>query len=367
MRRRQRRQSTTSQANTGISNKDKKEEVKPVPVLIMSYKTLSAEAIRDGVNKNMKKEKSRSMKKTTDIPDEVSALFDYLLPMISMRYFSGTNKMMGGQGTDAQKQLDAYRKHFPPGTVGFTVPPSDKSKPPNPHYQVIEGRRIYIVRWELNYEGENLQCFHCNNGDLISQQYDYCHGYLTPIFDLDGTTSYAASMTYKCNNGYCGQTCKAADGRVFHQLPFHIWKGYPVDLKHAVKQEVHLSLSATRVMEKLMVTHGNGEQISRMMHELRGAAYEDFEEEFYTQAIQTNLPVTEQLIGKDVWRGKSGLTGTQTRDLYLDGTDSKLNSTGISDTMRNNCEIQGTGSKISTAEDDTFAALKNYSKSVSSS
>jgi hypothetical protein len=34
-----------------------------------------------------------------------------------------------------------------------------------------------------------------------------------------------------------------------------------------------------------MITHGNnGDQISRMIHDLRGARYEDFEEECYTQA-----------------------------------------------------------------------------------
>lgn len=43
------------------------------------------------------------MKKTTNVPNEVCAFFDYLLSMISMRYFAETNKMMEEQGIDAHK------------------------------------------------------------------------------------------------------------------------------------------------------------------------------------------------------------------------------------------------------------------------
>ena len=102
---------------------------------------------------------------------------------------------------------------------------------------------------------------------MISEQYDYCHGYFTPTIDLDGTTSYAKSMLNKCNNGCCGKTCKVMDGRVFCRLPNHIQKWYPVDPKYAVKKEALLSLSTIREMEKLMITHGIYEQISRVMHE----------------------------------------------------------------------------------------------------
>ena len=99
--------------NTGISNNEKKEAVKPVPVLVMSNETLSAEAIRDGVNKNLKKKKSAGMKAVTNVPMEVCALFDYLLPMLTMKYHPGSNKMMGGPESDGKKQHTAYRKHFP--------------------------------------------------------------------------------------------------------------------------------------------------------------------------------------------------------------------------------------------------------------
>jgi len=41
----------------------------------------------------------------------------------------------------------------------------------------------------------------------------------------------------------------------------------------------------------MMVMHGNGDQLSRLLHELRGAKYEDLEEEFYTQAEATSTKV----------------------------------------------------------------------------
>jgi hypothetical protein len=150
---------------------------------------------------------------------------------------------------------------------------------------------------------------------------------------------------------------------MFHQLPYHIRRVYHVDPKYAVNNEVHISLTTTRVIEKLMITHGNGDQISRMIHELRGARYEDFEEEYYTQAHHTNLVVEQALASEQIWRGCHAPTGSQLRDLYIVGKDSKLNSTGISDRMRHLREIQSVGSKISTASDHTFAVLKNYKKS----
>ena len=91
-----------------------------------------------------------------------------------------------------------------------------------------------------------------------------------------------------------------------------------------------------------------------MLHELRGAAYEDFEEELCTQAVETKLAMTEALISEDIWCGRTGPTNQQTRDLYLEGTYSELNLTGISDIIRNKREIQSTGPKISPVEDDIF-------------
>ena len=137
-------------------------------------------------------------------------------------------------------------------------------------------------------------CPECNNGDLISTKYDYrSHGCLTPIIDLDGTTAYSVNMMYECNNPTCGKTCKTNDGRVYHQLPSHIRSCYPVECKYAVKNKIHLTKTVTRLMDKLMITHGNGDLISKIIHETRGQQYEDFAENYYSKAIHTELAVTE--------------------------------------------------------------------------
>jgi hypothetical protein len=109
-----------------LSHGDKKKAA--AEVLVMSHETLSSERIRDEVRKRMNDPNSHAMKKSNDKPDEVCALFDYLLSMLPRNYFKGTNKILATKGTDAQKRLDGYRKHFPPGTISFTVPPSDKRK-----------------------------------------------------------------------------------------------------------------------------------------------------------------------------------------------------------------------------------------------
>ena len=66
---------------------------------------------------------------------------------------------------------------------------------------------------------------------------------------------------------------------------------------------------------------------------------------------------------EDEWRGKNGPIGTQIRNLFIEGKESTLNPTEISDRMRNIREIQSVGSKLSAAIDDTFDVIKNYIKS----
>ena len=61
----------------------------------------------------------------------------------------------------------------------------------------------------------------------------------------------------------------------------------------------------------MMVTHGNRDQLSRLLHEQRGAKYEDLEEEFYTQAEATSTKVDTPLQPFETFIGKTGPTGEQ--------------------------------------------------------
>ena len=64
-------------------------------------------------------------------------------------------------------------------------------------------------------------------------------------------------------------------------VPLPYRNAYPVDPRYAVNKESHLGLSFSRVMDKLMITHGNGEQLALMLNELRGDKYLDMEEEYF--------------------------------------------------------------------------------------
>ena len=115
-------------------------------------------------------------------------------------------------------------------------------------------------------------------------------------------------------------------------------------------------------MDKFLVTHGNGDLISRIIHETQGQQYEDFTEHYYSQTIYTKHAVTEALLSEEQWRIFYGLCGQTLCDMYLYGKDSELNSTGISDLNCNQREVQSTGFSVATSCDDTWGALKSYDK-----
>ena len=62
---------------------------------------------------------------------------------------------MTGKGSDAAKQIRAYRYICPPGKLEITIPTRSVILPPSNNYQVIEGRKLYTVWWGLNLPGKN--------------------------------------------------------------------------------------------------------------------------------------------------------------------------------------------------------------------
>jgi hypothetical protein len=99
-------------------------------------------------------------------------------------------------------------------------------------------------------------------------------------------------------------------------------------------------------VDKLMLTHGNGEQLSQLLNELRGDYYLDRQEEYFQRLIDTNTacqkapPTFEESIGN-----KFGLSGAYLRNLKDEASRSTLNSTGVSDYERVMREIQAVGCK----------------------
>jgi hypothetical protein len=217
-----------------------------------------------------------------------------------------------------------------------------------------------MVRWELNIPDICLKCFDCNGGELISKQYDFKqHGYATPIFDISGRTDWACSMMYKCNK--CEARCKGNDGRLLAMLPPQYRNAYPVDPRYALEnKETHINKSFSKAMDKLMITHGNGEQLSQMLNKLRGEHHLDVEEEYYHQAITSKKKITEPLPSFENSIGRYSPSGSDLRDLKNSAAYSALVSTGVSDKDRACREIQSVGASKTISSDHTYRLLDNY-------
>jgi len=136
--------------------------------------------------------------------------------------------------------------------MGFTFPKDDKPKHPVPVYLQLEGKTIYMVRWELNISSIVLNCpSSCRNGILIHQEYDFYEDASTTAFwkaseDID----FAYSMKYKCD--VCQEQCKANDGRLLTSMRF--CNAYPVDPRSALPEEpIHLHQSLSRLIEVMLV------------------------------------------------------------------------------------------------------------------
>jgi hypothetical protein len=146
-------------------------------------------------------------------------------------------------------------------------------------------------------------------GGMITKSMDF----LTPIFEASGGTSWAASMQYKCNK--CCTKCKGNDGRMLHALPPHYRMAYPVNPGFAVHKLLHLLRPLSHTVQKLMVTHGNGEQLAKMIHQTQGERYKDIEESYYSQCVDTGS-CAGRLPTFTNWIGTYSPTAHKSRLLY---------------------------------------------------
>jgi hypothetical protein len=319
---------------------------------ILSHHCISASVIKAEIKKRIEDELFvvRSCKK--GIP-QVAAVVHYLLAMI-------LKSVSTQKSTLKFRQLEAYRNFFPPGTHGFTIPPSDKSKPPDNNYALIEGKTIYILNWELNFPNVSLEC-PCEgcSGKMIQKKFDFTiEGKVTPIQTMSGSLDYAVSMQYFC--GICKSSFKANDGRLFGQLPSHVRSGYPVEPRFALSAEHHLDISSSRFLQSTMLTYGNGNIISRHFYELMAKHHEDMNEVYYDQAIDTETHIQKPLPDFHEFNRKSFLRGDAIRIRYDKAASSSLTTCNISDYDRYTREIQGVGCATISASDHTFATVKNY-------
>ena len=301
--------------------------------------------------------------KTGSVPFAVLAGTQALIDLIPNYFKKGTNDLLGinNKNSNTYKKLQAYRKQFPPGTVGYTFGRADKSSPPDYYYSQLEGRTIYFVCWELNVKGWQPTCFNCG-AIMIHDQYDFqTHGYVIPIFDITGKMDYACSMQYDCKR--CDNRCKASDGRILMQVPVQYRNGFDVDPRYTVNKETYLSLSFSQVMDKIFITHGNGDQLSTMLNELRGDHYLDVEESYFSQAIDAGV-AARALPVYQTYNRRYSPSGSQLRDLKDEASVSILLSTCVPDKERVRREMQSVGCSLTSSSDHTFELMKNYVKGI---
>ncbi|CAJ1917928.1 unnamed protein product [Cylindrotheca closterium] len=323
----------------------------------------SVQALKERINRLMAN-CSVGMTNSSSVPKVIGAAIDALLEThksITCGTEDNVLKIKDKRGKSYWEHQN-YQRQFPPGTLGFTFPRDDKTKSPDHNYSQLEGVTIYLVRWELNLPGIQLICPECRKGELIHQKYDYkTSGFATPIIDISGVTSWACSMKYKCNNtARCDYRCKGNDGPLLAQLPAQFRNAYPVDPRYALSNKRHLSQTFTNVMDKLMITHGNGDQLAQLLSETRGDKHLDKEEEYYNQARDTGTTVTEPFPVYEDWIGQYSPSGKDLRDMKDVAAHSALISTGVSDKDRVCREIQSVGAKTTTCDDHTYAVLGNY-------
>jgi hypothetical protein len=302
-----------------------------------------------------------SMKASRAVPNVVGAAIEALLDSHTISCNKGSNNLKtSNKSSQAYRDLQKYKEVFPPGTLGFTFPREDKTKQPDYHYSQLEGKTIYLVRWELNVPGIFLRCPFCTSGELIHQQYDFKHhGFATAMFDISGVTDWACTMSYQCNK--CSGHCKGNDGRLLAMLPTQFQNAYPVDPRYAmVEKRTHIKKTFSNVMDKLMITHGNGEQLAQMLNELRGDAHLDMEEEFYNQSRDTGKKISQPLPSFQDWIGANSPSARDLRDMKDLAAQSALVSTGVSDKDRVRREMQAVGASTTVCNDHTYAFLKNY-------
>ena len=148
------------------------------------------------------------------------------------------------------------------------------------------------------------------------------------------------------------------------QLEVPYRNAYPVDPRYAVNKETHLSQTFSRVMDKMFITHGNGDQLAIMLNELRADKYLDYEEEYFSQAIAAGINVAKSPPSFENAIGGRSPTGYQLRELKDRAAESALVSTGLSDKDRVRREMQSVGCSKGSSSDHTFEFIKNYAKGI---
>jgi hypothetical protein len=155
-------------------------------------------------------------------PPELAAFVYYVLTeRFPNRYETKSN--VRSKGDESNKKWDWHQRHFRGGKFCFTIPMSEEPEKPDAHYAVVEGVRIWFLRWELVFPGFCLECSKCKKGKLIHTKFPFLNGRFPAIpvlfLDTEKPIDWAIPMQYECDNPSCKEKFLGSDGCLLHQLP----------------------------------------------------------------------------------------------------------------------------------------------------
>ena len=227
-----------------------------------------------------------------------------------------------------------------------------------PLYDSFVGQKLYVVDWELFFPNQVLFCPTCG-GNLQRTRTNFSKNKsLFPQFGINGPPSYAIVMHYKCSA--CGANHQGNESQFLAKLPPHMAMAYPVDPKYAVGNS-HLKTDATRLMERLMVTHGNAILCAEYLYESINQCYMDKTMRFYSELLATDQASDQPYPKKDgEWLVSYPPQADTLRQIYEQGAYSDSVWWGVSDVDRHQREIQMVKCRLSFAQDHTWEVVKNY-------
>ena len=338
---------------------DEVQEVLPdAPINI--YDTVSARALKASLKSRLAKKCPPYMAKCSRALFEMSK---HLLEMLPSKFDSKSNKMLGG--AENKKKLMWYNTHFPAGRTCFEIPQESCLEEPFMPYSSIVGTKLYILRWELQDPSIFLGCTKADCcGELIHDRFDLTkNGQMTPIICAEGRPAWVISMKYCCDT--CSDICYAHEGRLLNTLPKWMQASFPVLAKYSTTQLL-LSRSTSDLLDRMMITYGNGPMLARFIHERMGKEYLVHEMSYYEQCGTNNIKDATPFPCFQDWLGDLRIlpSGEQLRDIFDKSHKSDLTLSGVSDDMRHTREIQSVGSGGVFCHDHTHQTLKNYQSSL---
>ena len=325
--------------------------------LLDVYKSMQPDVLKTLLKVKMEPSRGPTYKAKCARP--IIEMAKHILSHFPANFEKTTNKLRGGE--DNKNRMKWYSTHFPPGTTCFEVPRDNCREKPYGPYSSIVGTKFYFLRWEL--QDPNI-CLTCTDkdcpGQLIHDRYDLTkNGYMTPLFSSSGRTSWVISMRYCCN--VCDKNVPANDGRLLHQLPHWMQNSYPVSPKYATTiSKFQCTKDLTDLLERMMITYGNGPMLAKYLYEKLGKEYVAAETAYYSQCFDTGIRTASPLLCFEDWVGSFSIlsSGDNLQDLFGEASRSDLNLSGISDHDRHTREMQAVECFTIWVQAPTFQPLR---------